>query len=42
MENIAELSLIDLGIKARSKVELYKLLTSEGNLYLPPYKEWNI
>ena len=42
MENIAELNMIDLGTKARSKAELYKLLTSKGNLYLPPYKEWSI
>ena len=31
-------NLIELGGKARSKAELYRLLTAEGHLYLPPYK----
>ena len=31
-------NLLDLGGKASSKSELYRLLTSEGHLYLPPYK----
>ena len=31
-------NLIELGGKARSKAELYKLLTAEGQLYLHPYK----
>ena len=37
MEKV-NLNLIDVGGKARSKSELYKLLTVEGHLYLPPYK----
>ena len=31
-------NLLDLGNKARTKLELYRLLTAEGQLYLPPYK----
>ena len=31
-------NLLDLGSKARSKPELFRLLTAEGQLYLPPYK----
>ena len=42
MEQTYTINLLDLGFKVRSKSELYKLLTSEANLYLPPYKEWSI
>ena len=31
-----------LGIKARTKNELHRLLTTEANLYLPPQKETSI
>ena len=34
----ATLNLIEVGGKARSKSELYKLFTFDGHLYLPPYK----
>ena len=37
MEKV-EVNLLELGGKARSKSELYRLLTAEGHLYLPPYK----
>ena len=37
MERIS-ISLLEVGDKARSKSELYKILTVEGALYLPPYK----
>ena len=37
MEKVT-LNLIEVGGKARSKLELYKLLTVDGHLYLPPYK----
>ena len=30
-------NLLDLGNKATSKPELYRLLTAEDQLYLPPY-----
>ena len=30
-----------VGQKARSKTELYRLLTTEGGVYLPPCKEIN-
>ena len=33
------LSLHMLGIKAKTKNELYRLLTAEANLYLPPQSE---
>ena len=42
MEGSVTISLLDLGSKMRSKYELYRFLTSEANLYLPPYKEWRI
>ena len=31
-----------LGIKAKTKNELYRLLTTEANLYLPSQKETSI
>ena len=31
----------DISIKAKSKIELYRILTTEGDVYLPPSKEWN-
>ena len=31
-----------LGVKARTKNELYRLLTTEVNMYLPPQKETSI
>ena len=37
MEKVT-LNLIEVGGKTRSKLELYKLLTVDGHLYLPPYK----
>ena len=42
MDSYAQLNLLDLGTKALSKSEVYKLLTSEADLYFPPYKEWSI
>ena len=33
--------MIDISIKAKSKVELYRALTTEAEVYLPPYKECN-
>ena len=34
-----QINLLDLGSKARSKAEHYRLLTAEEFLYLPPYKQ---
>ena len=34
----SEINLLDLGNKSRSKSELYTLLTTECDMYLPPYK----
>ena len=31
----------DLGTKAKSKNEVYRLLATEGNVFLPPQKETN-
>ena len=31
-----------LGVKAKTKNELYRLLTTEANMYLPPQKETSI
>ena len=31
-----------LSTKAQSKHEIYRLITVEANLYLPPEKEWSI
>ena len=36
-----QLTVYSLGIKARSKIEVYRLLTTEGGVYLPPVKEVN-
>ena len=35
------LTTMEFGVKARSKNEVYRLLATEGNLYLPPMKESN-
>ena len=32
------INLLEIGNKARSKAEIYRLLTVDGRLYLPPYK----
>ena len=42
MEQTYTINLLDFGSNARSKSELYKLLTRETNLYLPMYKELSI
>ena len=36
------LKVTDLSIKAKSKIELYRILTTEGDVILPPSKEWSI
>ena len=36
------INLLDVGRKVRSKAELYKLSTVEGQLYLPTYKYCSI
>ena len=37
--NLQQFSIKKLSIKAQSKFELYRLLTVEAKLYLPPQKE---
>ena len=36
------LKVTDLSIKAKSKIELDRILTTEGDVFLPPSKEWSI
>ena len=38
---IKEITLNDISIKARSKMEVYLVLTVEGGLYLPPILDAN-
>ena len=38
----SNVNLNQLAIKARSKNEMYRILTKEANLYLPPQKETSI
>ena len=38
MEKIC-LNILDVGARAQSKSELYRILVVEGGLYLPPVKE---
>jgi hypothetical protein len=42
MEEVEEVNLLELGSKAQSKYELYKMLTNDGEFYLPPYKECTV
>ena len=37
-----KVNLIDLGMKARTKSEMYRLLTVDADLYLPPQKKVSI
>ena len=37
-----KVNLIDLGMKARTKSEMYRLLTVDADLYLPPQREASI
>ena len=36
------LKFTDLLIKAESKIELYRILTTDGDVFFPPSKEWSI
>ena len=36
------INLSQLGSKAKSKNEMYRILTVEAKIYLPPQKEWSI
>ena len=40
MEQQFDFTVSDLASKWRSKTELYNVLTREGDLYLPPIKDW--
>jgi hypothetical protein len=42
MEEKVSFNLRTLGIKAKTKGEIYRILTVEGHLYLPPEKETSI
>ena len=39
MDSFAEIQVSELGIKARSKKEVYNLLWNEGDVYLPPIED---
>ena len=41
MESENRLSVDLIGLKAKSKREMYQLLPTDGNIYLPPLKEAN-
>ena len=41
MEGFAKITVSELGIKCRSKKEVYNLLWNEGAVYLPPIKDAN-
>ena len=36
-----QLTVTECGVKAKSKIEVYRVLTTEGGVYLPPPKECN-
>ena len=38
---LQELSVTEVGSKAKSKGEIYRLLATEGGVYLPPLKDVN-
>ena len=39
---MSTINISQLGVKARSKNEMYRLLTVEAKIYLPPQKECSI
>ena len=39
---MSTINVSQLGVKARSKNEMYRLLTVEAKIYLPPQKECSI
>ena len=39
MQAYAEIQISELGLKSRSKKELYDLLCNEGDIYLPPISD---
>ena len=41
MEKVS-INLLEVDDKARTKEELYRILTAEGHLYLPPYKYFSV
>ena len=40
--NLGEINLNILGTKAKTKVEMYRLLTVDANLFLPPQRDSSI
>ena len=40
--NLGEINLNILGTKANTKVEMYRLLTVDANLFLPPQQDSSI
>ena len=41
MESNSELTVQMCAIKAKSKLEMYRLLSTDGKVYLPPMKQAN-
>ena len=41
MDTFAEIQISELGLKSRSKKEVYDLLCNEGSIYLPPIEDAN-
>ena len=39
MESIHNISVYDLSMKLRRKIELYNLFTREGDIYVPPKQD---
>ena len=37
----AALTINEVGSKAKFKLEVYRILTTEGGVYLPPSQQWN-
>ena len=40
-EELPDLTVYKIGAKAKSKQEINRILSTEGGIYLPPWREWN-
>ena len=41
IENLEDISLEEVSLKAKSKREIYNLIVTSGNIYLPPIQSCN-
>ena len=39
MESLEDISLEEVSLKAKSKREIYNLIVTSGNIYLPPIRD---